>query len=356
MEQEKRVLTFAEAILEAAEQKLSEDPSVYMIGEGVPDPKAIFNTTKGLQEKFGKKRVFDMPVSENGLTGIIIGSAITGMKPILVHQRIDFSLYALDQVINNAAKWHSMYGGQSSCPIVIRMIVGRGWGQGNQHSQNLQSIYAHVPGLKVVEPSNAYEAKGLFISAINDPNPVIFIEHRWLHNTTSHVPEEIYEIPIGKANLVHEGKDLTLVTWSYATLECIKACDFLKSQNISVDLINIRSLSPLDRDTIIASIQKTKKLLVVDDSWRQGGFAAEIITSVVEIDDVTLDASPKRITYPDYPSPSTPGLAKFYYPTLLDIMNQIGCILKRDIDITEAKQYVESRIDDIPDKGFKGPF
>ena len=198
---ELRILTFSEALCEATDQLLNSDSSVYIIGEGVPDPKTIFGTTKGLVEKYGPDRVMDMPVSENGMTGIILGSALVGFKPILVHQRIDFSIYAFDQVINNLAKWYSMFGGQQSAPVVIRMIIGQGWGQGNQHSQNLEALYAHIPGLKVVMPSNAADCKGLLISAVKDKNPVIFIEHRWLHNTTSVVPQEMYEIPIGKARV-----------------------------------------------------------------------------------------------------------------------------------------------------------
>jgi pyruvate/2-oxoglutarate/acetoin dehydrogenase E1 component len=353
-----RELTYVDAIRESMDQMLEADPSVFLIGEGVPDPKRIFGTTKGLAEKYGPDRVMDMPVAENGMTGILIGAAITGMKPVLVHQRIDFSLYAMDQVINNAAKWYSMYAGQKSCPLVIRMILGKGWGQGNQHSQNLQSLYAHIPGLKVVMPSSAYDAKGMMVAAIKDPNPVIFIEHRWLHNTTSHVPEELYEVPIGQSEVAKEGKDLTIVTWSYMKLETMKAVEFLEKEGISVEVIDIKSLSPLDYDTIQKSVAKTKKLLVVDASWKHNGFAGEIIARVAEDDSLSLTTHPKRITFPDYPSPSTPGLCQYYYAGMKEIYEKVHHML--DIpDMPEhssVMEYDDSRIKDVPDKNFTGPF
>ncbi|MFQ5482693.1 MAG: dehydrogenase E1 component subunit alpha/beta, partial [Nitrospinaceae bacterium] len=184
-----REITFSQALHEAADHCLAEDPSVYVLGLGVPDPKGVFGTTAGLQEKYGPDRVMDMPVSENAMTGVAIGSAMTGMRPIMTHQRIDFMLLSLDQVINNAAKWHYMFGGQLKAPLVIRLLVGRGWGQGPQHSQSLQALFAHIPGLKVVCPFSPHDAKGLLIAAVRDPNPVIFIEHRWLHGLYGPVPE-----------------------------------------------------------------------------------------------------------------------------------------------------------------------
>ena len=357
-----KVMNFVESINNCFDQLLEMDSSVYLIGEGVPDPKAIFGTTQGLQEKYGADRVMDMPVSENGMTGIIIGSAITGMKPVLVHQRIDFSLYALDQVINNAAKWFSMYGGQESCPIVIRMIVGRGWGQGNQHSQNLQSLYAHIPGLKVVCPSSAYDAKGMMASAVKDPNPVIFIEHRWLHNTKSEVPLEYYEVPLDKAEVVKEGKDLTIVTWSYMKLEALKAWEYLVQLGLSVEVIDMKSLNPMDYETIKNSVKKTKKLLVVDASWKHNGLAGEVIARVCEDEELNLEKHPKRVTFPDFPSPSTPGLCQYYYPTMIDIFDaaceQLSVSEEGSYSkvLDEARNYEESRLKDVPDQNFTGPF
>lgn len=350
-----RVINFVEAIREATDQLLSTDESVYVIGEGVPDPKAIFGTTAGLKEKY-PRRVFDMPVSENGLTGVAIGSSLTGMKPIMVHQRMDFTLYAMDQLINNAAKWYSMYGGQKSVPLVVRMIVGRGWGQGNQHSQNLEALYAHIPGLKVVSPSSAHAAKGLLIAAVQDPNPVIFIEHRWLHNTTSMVPEEVYQVPIGKARVAQSGSDLTIVTWSYPLLEVMKANEFLSEQGLSIEILDMQTLRPMDIDSIKKSVRKTGKLLVVNDAWKFGGLAGEVIASIAEDSSITLTVHPQRLTYPDFPSPSTHALTRGFYNGPKEIVKKVGEMLRLDLNLEAVAKYQDSRIHDVPDKNFKGPF
>ena len=218
-----RQLKFYEAIREATDQKMAQDPNIYLMGLGVPDPKGIFGTTSGLAEKYGPNRVMDMPTSENAMTGIAIGSAILGMRPIMTHQRVDFFILALDQLINNAAKWHYMFGGQMKVPLVIRLIIGRGWGQGPQHSQSLHSFFAHVPGLKVVMPSTPQDAKGLLISAIEDDNPVVYLEHRWLHNTFGEVSPDPTPIPIGKAKIVRPGTDITIVAASHMVLEALAA-------------------------------------------------------------------------------------------------------------------------------------
>ncbi len=356
MHNETRLLTFNEAFREGLDQLLGSDQSVYVIGEGVPDPKSIFGSTAGLAEKYGPNRVMDMPVAENGMTGIALGSSLRGLKPILIHQRIDFSLYALDQVINNIAKWYSMFGGQQSVPMVIRAIIGQGWGQGNQHSQNLQNLYAHIPGLKVVMPSNAYDCKGMLISAVKDKNPVIFLDHRWVHNTKSNVPSKMYEVEIGKAKVAKPGTDITLVSWSYWLLESLKAAEFLEQQGVSVEVVDLGSLRPLDYDTIQKSVLKTKHLLVVDGSWKQGGFAGEIIARVAEDTQVHLKSHPGRVTYPDFPSPSTPGLTKYYYPTLDKIFTAACKVLKKELNSTAVQDYVAARTHDIPDANFKGPF
>ena len=205
-----RQLKYVEAIREAINLCMEVDPNVYVIGEGVPDPKGIFGTTTGLQQKYGAERVLDMPLSEDGMTGMAIGSALTGLRPILTHQRVDFALLSMNQIVNNAAKWHYMFGGQTCVPLVIRMAIGMGWGQGAQHSQSLQAWFAHVPGLKVVMPVTPYDAKGLLISSIEDDNPVIFLEHRWLHNTFGDVPEGIYRVPLGQGRIARRGKDITI--------------------------------------------------------------------------------------------------------------------------------------------------
>jgi pyruvate dehydrogenase E1 component beta subunit len=350
-----RVVSFVEALREATDQLLGQDGSVYLIGEGVPDPKCIFGTTAKLKDKH-PFRVFDMPISENGLTGVVIGSALNGMRPIMVHQRMDFTLYAMDQIINNAAKWYSMFGGQRSVPMVVRMIIGRGWGQGNQHSQNLESLYAHVPGLKVVAPASAYAAKGLLTAAVRDPNPVIFIEHRWLHNTTSEVPADLYEIPIGKARAARKGGDLTIVTWSYPFLEVMKAVEYLEAQGVSAEVLDMQTLRPMDLPAVKDSVRKTGRLLVVDDAWKFGGLAGEVIASVCEDATVTLKSRPVRLTYPDFPSPSTHGLTKFYYNGPREIVEAAGRCIGKTLDLRAVTDYQHQRTHDVPDQNFKGPF
>jgi len=332
------MLSFKQALLEAQEACL-KDPRCFLIGEGVPDPKACFGTTAGLDKKF-PRQVFDMPVSENGITGVCIGAAINGMKPILVHQRIDFSLYSMDQIVNNAAKWFSMFGGQKSVPIVIRMIVGRGWGQGNQHSQNLTSMFAHVPGLKVFCPSSARDAKDLFIKAYNDPNPVIFIEHRWLYDTTS----ERGDLSSG----IEEGSDITIVASGHAYREAYLARERLKSNGISAELIDLRIISPLDMTMIYDSVSKTKSLLVVDDCWQMCGVASEIIASVACHREGYKFS---RLTYPNCPSASSPALTKNYYPECSDI-----CAYAEDLLMRPMNYWPRREKHDVPNPEFRGPF
>ncbi|MEK6983823.1 MAG: alpha-ketoacid dehydrogenase subunit beta [Nanoarchaeota archaeon] len=355
-----REITYADAVNEAIDQSMDKDPSVYVIGEGVPDPKAIFGTTKGLVEKYGRNRVLDMPVSENALTGVCIGTALRGMRPIMVHQRLDFVLLAMDQIVNNAAKWHYMFGGQTSVPIVIRSVIGMGWGQGAQHSQNLQAIFTHIPGLKVVMPTTPYDAKGLLISSIQDNNPVIFIEHRWLHHMHGYVPREMYTVPIGKANIIRNGKDVTIASTSYMTIEALKAANALEQIGISVEVIDIRTLKPLDDCLIIDSVKKTGRLLAVDSGYYTGGFAGEIIARVSEKAFECLHTSPQRITLPDAPSPSTPALANHYYPRHLDIIQKVCQMAgkpKSQIEhLIESERSKDPQHLDIPNKDFTGPF
>ena len=251
-----RNIKFSEAILEATDHCMEKDLSVYTIGLGVPDPKGIFGTTSGLQEKYGKDRVMDMPLSENGMTGIIIGTALNGFRPILTHQRVEFALLSMDQLVNQAANWLYMNSGQQNVPIVIRMVIGRGWGQGSQHAQSLESWFGHIPGLKVVMPANPFDAKGLLISSINDNNPVIFLEHRWLHNLVDDVPIEGYTVPIGEARVARKGKDITIVSHSYMVLEAIRCANAMEQHGIDVEVIDLRSIRPLDTKTILNSIKK----------------------------------------------------------------------------------------------------
>ena len=349
-----RNLKFYEAIREATAISLQDDPSVYLIGLGVPDPKGIFGTTEGLQSKFGSDRVMDMPISENGMTGVAIGSALVGMRPILTHQRVEFALLSMEQIVNQAAKWFHMTAGKNNIPLVIRMIIGRGWGQGAQHSQSLESWFAHIPGLKVVMPATPYDAKGLLISAVEDNNPVIFIEHRWLHNTFGEVPEEKYKVPIGEAKVINKGSDITIVSHSYMSIEALKSAKILKKHNVSCEIVDLRSLRPLDVNTIITSVKKTKRLLVVDNGWTKFGVSAEIISSITEKIFSDLKSAPKRIGIEDVPIPSTRALAVHSYPTPSKIINAVSDLIGVEINLTEEEKKQDPL--DIPDQNFTGPF
>jgi acetoin:2,6-dichlorophenolindophenol oxidoreductase subunit beta len=322
-----RKLKFSLAINEAIFQSMESDDSVFLIGQGVKSPWYVGNTCTGLIEKFGEKRVIDTPVSENAITGSAVGAAISGMKSIVVHPRIDFMLYAFDPIMNEAANWHYMYGGASSVPVVIWGIINRGGEQGAQHSQALQALFAHIPGLKVVMPSNAYDAKGLMVAAINDPNPVVYIDDRWLYGEETEVPEELYEVEIGKANILKEGKDLTIISSSFLASESLKAAILLEKENINVEIVDLRTIKPLDIETILKSVEKTGKALIVDGGWKSFGVAAEIMAVISERAFEYLSQSIQRLTLPDIPAPSSRTLEKEYYIYKEDIIEKIKGML-----------------------------
>lgn len=347
-------ITFSEAVREATLQAMEKDDSVLVLGLGVTDPKGVFGTTLGLKERFGKERVYDIPVSENAVTGICVGLAISGFRPILSHQRADFMLMSMDQIINNSAKWNYMFGGQNSVPLVIRMIIGRGWGQGPQHSQNFQAMFAQIPGLKVVSPTTAYQAKGLMVAAIENPDPVMFVEHRWLHGQIGDVPKDYYSIPIGKAHLMKLGKDLTIVTSLDMAIESLKIAEKLTSQNIDIEVIDLCSIKPLDEETIFESVSKTGRLLVIDSSWKDFGVASQVSALVAEKGYDNLKSPIRRIGLPDIPSPSTPALSKEYYPRAKDICKMIENMLEIEIDMSVFEE--QQLPHDVPDPFFKGPF
>lgn len=346
-----RELRYSQAIHEALDLCLAKDSSVYLMGLGVPDPKGIFGTTLGLQQKYGENRVMDMPTAENGMTGIALGSALVGMRPVMVHQRMDFAVLAMEQIVNQAAKWHYMFGAKAKVPLVIRLLIGRGWGQGTQHSQSLHAWFAHIPGLKVVMPATAADAKGLLISSIEDDNPVIFIEHRWLHNVKGLVPTGITREPIGKARVAREGADVTLVGVSYMTLEAIRAAEYLAEDGISAEVIDLRSVRPLDRETLLASARKTGRLVMADTGWATAGVSAEILAVASEDAFDSLKAAPVRLTLPDCPIPSTPGLASECYPHANDIAAAACRLLGKSYSPRPVPMPL-----DIPDASFTGPF
>jgi acetoin:2,6-dichlorophenolindophenol oxidoreductase subunit beta len=350
------VITYAKAIRDALMVAMTMDRNVICFGLGVDDPRGIFGTTLGLQKKFGRDRVFDMPTSENGMTGIAIGAAINGLRPVMTHQRLDFALLSMDQLVNNAAKWHFMFGGKRSVPLTIRMIVGRGWGQGPTHSQNLQAWLAHIPGLKVVMPTTAFDAKGLLLTSIFDDNPVIFLEHRWLHNTKSEVPEGDYRVPIGEARIMREGNDATIVAASYMTVEALHAVDYLAQQGVYCELIDLRTVKPIDWATIERSVRKTGRLLALDSGSSTGSIAGEVIARMTMNCWSELSCSPRRLASPDYPEATSPSLTKGYHVRAEHVAATVGEMLgKPSLDVS---MLVEQRKQphDVPGDWFTGPF
>ena len=352
-----RQLGFADAIREALQHALETDPNVFVMGLGVPDPKGVFGTTLGLAERFGAQRVLDMPCSENAMTGVAIGAALVGRKPVMVHQRLDFALLAVEQIVNQAAKWSYMFGGQASVPLVIRLIVGRGWGQGAQHSQSLHSWFAHIPGLRVVMPTTPADAKGLLLAAIDDPNPVIFIEHRWLHGTVGPVCEQPARVPLGCAKLMREGDDLSIVSASYGTLEALRAAEVLAGLGVEAEVVDLRSIRPLDEETVLASVKKTGRLLAFDLGWRECGLAAEIVALVTEQAFAHLHSAPRRLTLPPGPTPAAPRLACHYYPRHVDIVEAAcGMVGKAELACGVRERDEGDLLLDVPDPSFRGPF
>lgn len=318
-----RELTYAEALREAQDMSLAKHSNSYLMGLGVPDPKGIFGTTLGLQEKYGAERVFDIPLSENAMTGVAIGSAVTGMRPVLTHQRIDFALVSIDQIVNQAAKWHYMFNGSMRVPMVIRMIIGRGWGQGPQHSQSLHAWFAHIPGLKVIIPSNPYDAKGMLIAALEDDNPVLLLEHRWLHSLKGFVPQHYYTLPLQGCSIIEEGSDVTLVSHSYGINECRAAALELKNYNISAEVIDLRCIQPLDIKSIAHSVEKTKRLIIVDHADKTCGLGAEIIASTLEEIESKMLSKPVRLSFPAYPCPTSHAISRDYYVTAPNIVHAV---------------------------------
>ena len=302
----KRKLSYSLAINEAIRQAMDRDSSILLLGQGVKSVWYVGNTCKDLFEKFGK-RVIDTPVSENAMTGAAVGSALAGMKSIVLHPRMDFMLYAFDPIINQAANWHYMSGGRASVPVVIWGIINRGGEQAAQHSQDFKALFAHIPGLKVVVPSNAYNAKGLMISAIYDDNPVIFIDDRWLYDLEAEVPKDMYKIEIGKAKVVKQGNDITLATSSYMVKQSLEAVE-----GLDVEVIDLRTIKPLDKDLILESVKKTGRLVIVDNAWKSFGIGAEISALISEAP-IRLKAPIKRISLPDVPAPANSSLEKEYY-------------------------------------------
>jgi acetoin:2,6-dichlorophenolindophenol oxidoreductase subunit beta len=351
----KRQLSFNQAIREATAQMMTKHGNLLVFGEGVNDPKAIFGTTADLDQDF-PGRVLETPVSENAMTGIALGHALTGGSSLLIHQRVDFALYGMDQLVNNVAKWKSMFALDRKIGLVIRAIIGQGWGQGHQHSQNLQAMFAMLPGLNVVVPSTPYSAKGLLIQALECGEPVLFLEHRWLQNIQGHVPERAYRLPLTPAVVLKKGRHLTLVASGHWTLECFRAARFLEMLGIECEIIDVRQLSGLDARVIGTSVTKTGHLLVIDGSWGHYGLASEIIAQVARLHGRKKTSAPvmDAIQFPFAYSPSASRAANAYFPNVQTIVKAAWDLRhrgqkKRLPPVPALRAYMASRVLDKPD-------
>ncbi len=324
-----RKLSYGSAINEAFHQCMESDDSVILLGQGVKSPWYVGNTATGLLDRFGEARVIDTPVSENAITGAAVGAAMAGMRPIVVHPRMDFMLFAFDPIINEAANWYYMNGGKLSVPVVFWGVINRGGEQGAQHSQALHAMFAHVPGLKVVMPATAYDAKGLLVAAIQDNNPVVFIDDRWMYGNKSHVPEGLYSVPIGQGALLKEGTDITIIAISYMVQEAQEAAISLEGDGISVEVLDPRTIKPLDKNLILDSVKKTGRVLIADCGWKSFGVSAEISALISENCAASLKSNIVRVALPDTPAPASRSLEQEYYPKANDIVLRIREMLQR---------------------------
>lgn len=345
-----RKITYCEAIREAMHQEMERDPAVFVYGIGVPDHKGVFETTFGLVEKFGEKRCFDTPISEDTMTGFGLGAAINGMRPIHIHIRVDFLLLAMNQIANMVSCCRYASGGSLKVPMVIRAVIGRGWGQGFQHSKSMHSVFAHIPGLKVIMPTTPRDAKGLLISAIRDDNPVIMVEHRWLYWQKGEVPSEPFTIPIGEPNVLRSGSDLTIVATSWMNAEALKAAEILDKKGISIEIVDPRTIAPLDDGFIIKSVEKTGRCVIADNDWLHCGFSAEVSSRIYEKCFGKLKLPIERIGFAPTPCPTARHLENIFYPNAVTIIRTIEKMLKLPpIDISQEDFYSHER-------KFKGPF
>ena len=324
-----RKITYLEAVREAIRQEMNRNDKVFLLGEDIGVYGGAFGVTAGLLEEFGDKRVRDTPISELGITGVAVGAALTGMRPIVDIQFSDFLTLALDQVVNQAAKIRYMYGGKGSVPLVIRTPSGSGTGAAAQHSQSLEAWLTHVPGLKVVQPATAYDAKGLLKAAIDDDNPVIFYEHKLLYKTTSIVPEKQYRIPLGKADIKREGRDVTIVATAVMVHRALEAAELLAESGISVEVVDPRTLVPLDEECIVQSIKKTGRLVVVHEAVKRSGFGAEIASVVAEKAFHHLKAPIKRLGGHFVPIPNNKSLERAAVPQTEDIVREVSNLLEK---------------------------
>jgi acetoin:2,6-dichlorophenolindophenol oxidoreductase subunit beta len=326
---EMKKITYKQALNEAMDEEMTRDPKVFLIGEDIGLYGGVFGVTKGLLDKHGAGRVRQTPISENAIIGAAIGAAMLGLRPVAEIMYFDFTAVCMDQIINQAAKIRYMSGGQVALPMVIRTQAGGGRGKGAQHSQYLEAIFFHVPGIKIATPSNPHDAKGLLKSAIRDGSPVLFIENAFLYNLEGEIPEGEYTVPLGKAATLREGEDVTLVAYSAIVGKCRQACEELAQLGISVELIDLRCVVPLDWDAVLASVRKTSRLVVAHEAWRQGGIGAEIASTVMERAMDALDAPVARVGARPAPIPFSESLESVVLPGVNDIVAACRAVRSR---------------------------
>ena len=324
-----RTLSYAQAIREAHAQLLAHDPRVFVIGQGLWSPWYAGTSLQDLDKEFGRARIIDSPVSENATTATAVGAALAGMRPIVFHPRMDFMLLAVDPIVNQAANWAYLFAGRVNVPVVIRAVVNRGGEQGAQHSQALQAMFMHVPGLKVVMPSTAYDAKGLLIAAVEDGNPILYIDDRWLYDAVDDVPEAMYRVPIGTARVLRPGHDVTVVATSIMAAEAVQAATVLAKTGIDAEVIDLRSIKPWDRNAVFASVARTGRLVVADAAWQTAGVAAEIVATVASEMFEALKAPTVRVCLPDTPAPVSAPAERAYYVKAEHLVAAVEKIVRR---------------------------
>lgn len=329
-----REITYREAVREAMVSAMQEDPETFLMGEDVGVYGGAFGVSRGMVEEFGEERVVDTPLSEAGFVGLGIGAALMGMRPIVEIQFSDFITHSMDQLVNQAAKLRYMFGGKAEVPLVLRTPGGAGTGAAAQHSQSLEAWFIHVPGLKVVMPSTPYDAKGMLLSALDDPNPVIFYEHKLLYNRKGDVPEEPYRVPLGEASVTREGDDVTLVATGLVHNFALEAANALSDDGIEAEVIDLRSLSPMDHETVQNSIEKTGKLVVVEEDVRTAGWGAEVVSRIVEGESFyALDRAPARVAGADTPIPYNKKLEEFIRPSPEKIIEAAKALLDERVGV-----------------------
>ena len=352
MDSKRTIPTVADSIRDATAQAMRGDDSVILFGLGVNDPGRVFGTTSGLVEEFGIERVFETPTAENAMMGIAVGAALGGFRPIITHQRADFFYLAMDQLVNSAAKWRFMFGGQFKVPLVVRLIVGRGWGQGPTHSQNLATWLSHVPGLKVVYPSNSSNAGSLLLEAIADDNPIVYIEDRWLHTQQSRGARN-GELQIGKPLIRRSGKDVTVVTYGLMVSEALKASEILDGSGVRIELIDLGTLTPMDSEVVEKSLRKTRRLLFVEAAPSNSSFGAGTVGALA----AKFRGSPKLLSVdllgmPHVPVPTSFGATAQFYPR----SNEIASRIFEMLGIPHRIPSDSSAEHDVNGTGFSGPF